>query len=71
MYKCVIYVTKREEWEMITCKYCSVELKELPKEVLIYEDLPKNTTIMYCEICETRFIVENKKIIDELEEDEE
>jgi len=56
---------------MITCKYCSVELKELPKEVLIYEDLPKNTTIMYCEICETRFIVENKKIIDELEEDEE
>jgi len=56
---------------MTTCKYCGVELKELPKEVLMYEDLPKNATIMYCEICGTRFIVENGKIVDELEEGEE
>jgi len=71
MYKCVIYVTEREEWEMITCKYCGIELKELSKEVLMYEGLPKNATIMYCEVCGARFIVENGKIVDELEEDEE
>ena len=56
---------------MITCKYCGVELKELPKEVLMYEDLPKYATIMYCEVCGTRFIVENGKIVDELEDDDE
>ena len=56
---------------MITCKYCGIELKELSKEVLMYEGLPKNATIMYCEVCGARFIVENGKIVDELEEDEE
>ena len=56
---------------MTLCKYCGCELKELPKEGLIYKDLPKNATIMYCEVCGARFIVENGKIVDELEDDDE
>jgi len=46
------------------CSYCGCELSDLPSEISREEDLPK---LMYCAVCDVVFLVQNDRIVDELE----
>jgi len=56
---------------MADCPYCGCELtvpEELQKEFRIREELPDSYTYGVCPICDSAFLLENGRIVDEFKE---